>query len=223
LDLLFTNEAGKAVTLGDCADGRPVLLELGYFRCPMLCTLELNGLVAALQDLKPSAADTASVIFVSIDPSETPKMARAKKNTYMRLYGRKEAEPLWYFLTGSRQSIAKLSDEVGFRFVYDPASRQFAHPSGLVVMTADGRISRYFFGVDYVAKDLDSALRAAALRKTGGVVQQFILLCFHYDPIRGKYGALVLEAIRFASVLTLVGLAGGIWMAQRARRRKETA
>jgi protein SCO1/2 len=90
-------------------------------------------------------------------------------------------------------------------------------------MTADGRISRYFFGVDYVAKDLDSALRAAALRKTGGVVQQFILLCFHYDPIRGKYGALVLEAIRFASVLTLVGLAGGIWMAQRARRRKETA
>ena len=221
MDLRFTDETGKTTSLAECGGGRPVLLILGYYKCPMLCTLDLNGLIAALQDMKPQAADIASVLFVSIDPTEAPSLAAAKKASYMKLYARKEAEGQWHFLTGSAQSIQKLADAVGFRFVYDPASRQYAHPSGLIILTPEGRISRYFFGLDYPAKPLDDAIKQAAVERTGGVVEQFVYLCFHYSPIRGKYGAVILEAVRAGGVVTLAVLAGTIFFG--LRRGKEVA
>jgi protein SCO1 len=221
MNLRFTDETGRSATLADYADGRPVVLALGYYECPMLCTLELNSLVAALQDLKPRAADLASIIFVSINPAEGPALAAAKKASYMKLYARKEAARQWHFLTGSADNIKALADEAGFRYVYDPASRQFAHPSGLVILTPEGKISRYFFGLNYAANELDEAMKVAAARKTGGFVQQFVYLCFCYSPIHGKYGALIMSGVRVAGGLTLAGMAGMIWMAQ--RRRKEVA
>jgi len=217
----FVDSTGRKVTLADCADGKPVILALGYYRCPMLCTVELNGLVAALQDMTPEAADRAAVVFVSIDPNEKPGLAAAKKATYMKLYARKEAAPSWHFLTGPDLSITNLANEAGFRYVYDPSSRQFAHPSGLVILTPDGTISRYFFGVTFAAKDLAGALRLAEARRTGGVVQQFIYLCFCYDPIRGKYGPEIMTAVRAGGVLTLAGMGGLIWMCRAPRRKKE--
>jgi protein SCO1/2 len=217
----FVDEAGKRVTLADCADGKPTILVLGYYRCPMLCTVELNGMVAAMQDMTAEAADRAAVVFVSIDPNEKPGLAAAKKATYMKLYARKEAAPSWHFLTGSGSSITNLANEAGFRYVYDPSSRQFAHPSGLVILTPDGTISRYIFGVTFEAKDLASALRVAAARRTGGLAQQFIYLCFCYDPIRGKYGPEIMTAVRVGGVLTLAGMGGLIWMACPPRRKKE--
>lgn len=219
--LSFTNESGKSVTLADCAAGKPVVLVMGYYRCPMLCTLELNELVASLQDLKPAAADLASIIFVSIDPTETPSLAAAKKATYLKLYARKEAAANWHFLTGSESAIKTLASQAGYRFAYDPASRQYAHPSGLVILTPEGKISRYFFGISYAPKDLGAALRVAAAHRAGDVVRQFVYLCFHYDPIRGKYGAMIMTVVRLGGVVTLAGLAGLIWMAQRPRAGKE--
>ncbi|HEY3863504.1 MAG TPA: SCO family protein [Verrucomicrobiae bacterium] len=219
MTLRFADETGKSAALADCAAGRPVVLALGYYECPMLCTMELNGLVAAMQDLKPQAADRASVIFVSINPAEGANLAAAKKASYMKLYARKEAAGQWHFLTGPPDSIKRLADTVGFRYVYDPASRQFAHPSGLVVLTPEGRISRYLFGVNYAAKDLDNAIKLAAARQSGGMVQQFVYLCFYYSPIHGKYGAAIMTAVRAGGILTMAGLAGTIWAVQ--RRRKE--
>jgi protein SCO1/2 len=221
MSLSFTNESGKSVTLAGCAEGKPVVLALGYYHCPMLCTLELNELVASLQDLKPAAANLASIIFVSIDPTETPSLAAAKKAAYMKLYARKEAAANWHFLTGSESAIKTLAGHAGFRFAYDPASRQYAHPSGLVILTPEGKISRYFFGISYAAKDLGAALREASAHRTGDVVRQFVYLCFHYDPIRGKYGATIMAVVRLGGVATLAGLAGLIWMAGRPRGGKE--
>jgi protein SCO1/2 len=221
MSLAFTDETGKSVTLADCAAGKPVVLVMGYYRCPMLCTLELNGLVASLQDIKPAAANMASIIFVSVDPAETPALASAKRASYMKLYARKESAGSWHFLTGTQSSIATLADQAGFRFAYDAASRQYAHPSGLVILTPEGKISRYFFGVEYAAREVDQALREASAHRTGGVVRQFIFLCFHYNPIRGKYGSAIMATVRVGGLLTLAGLAGLIWMVQRPRKGKE--
>lgn len=221
MTLPFVDETGRDTTLQQCAAGKPVILELGYYRCPMLCTVELNGLVEAMQDMTAQAADKAAVVFVSVDPNEKPALAAAKKATYMKLYARAEAARDWHFLIGSKDAIAQLANQVGFRYAYDPASRQFAHPSGFVILTPDGVISRYFFGVTFAARDLDNALRGAEARRTGGVVQQFIYLCFCYDPIRGKYGPAIMDAMRAGGVLTLAGMGGFIWMARGPRARKE--
>jgi protein SCO1/2 len=218
LSLPFVDETGKTVTLGAELGGKPTILALGYYRCPMLCTLELNGLVASLQDLKPGSAP-ASVVFVSVDPTETPALAAAKKATYMKLYARRGAAADWHFLTGPKSSVDKLAEETGFRFAYDPASQQYAHPSGLIILTPEGKVSTYFFGINFVSRDLDAALRAAARHETKSPVQQFVYLCFHYNPIRGKYGAAIMDGVRIGGVATLAGLAGVIWQAQ---RRKET-
>jgi protein SCO1/2 len=197
------------------------MLVLGYYGCPMLCTLVLNGLTSSLQDLKPSVGDKFSVIFVSIDPSEFPSLAAAKKKSYLKLYGRKSSASGWHFLTGSKESIALLTEEVGYRYVYDPASKQFAHPSGIVILTPDGKVSRYFFGVNFVARELDQSLNEASSHKIGLEVRQFVYLCFHYNPIRGKYGALIMNVVRAAAGCTLVGLACLIFLPWRPSNAKE--
>jgi len=215
-DLLFRDETGKQIRLGDYFGKRPSVLILGYFGCPMLCTLVLNGAVSSFQDLKWTAGENFDVIYVSIDPNETPQLAAEKKKAYVRSYGRGKADG-WHFLTGDKNAIQKLADEVGFHFAWDPAIKQFAHPSGLVILTPDGKVSHYIFGVTYSAEDLNSALRDAGANKTGSPVGQFILLCFHYSPLTGKYGNLIMIAVRVSGIAMMIVLGAIIFKSTRQK------
>jgi protein SCO1/2 len=217
LDLNFLDEAGKQVQLGDYFGKKPVVLMLGYFECPMLCTLVLNGAVDGFQGLKWTVGEDFDVMFVSIDPKETPELATRKREMYFRSYGRGTIDG-WHFLSGDNNSIHQLADEVGFHYAYDPAIKQYAHPSGLIILTPDGKVSRYFFGVTYSAKELNTALRDAGGYKTGSPVQQLILLCFHYSPLTGKYANLTMFVVRAGGILTVVGMAAMIFMQPKRRK-----
>lgn len=204
--LRFRDETGKVVALGDYFGRRPVILVLGYYRCPMLCSLTLNGLIEAMQDIKLEVGRDFDILNVSIDPQESPALAIAKKNVYLKRYGRKDAAAGWHFLTGNEAEIRQLSNVAGFRYLYDPVSREYAHPSGLIILTPEARISHYMFGVTYSPSDLATNLRDAEARRVGSAVQQFFLLCFHYNPISGKYGAWIMSVVRFFGMATLAGL-----------------
>lgn len=206
LDLHFRDENGKDVRLAEYFSNKPVILVLGYYGCPMLCTLVLNGMVEGLQDMRWSIGKEYDVINVSIDPNETPALAANKKRSYLKRYGRPGAGAGWHFLTGNADAIQRLADEVGFRYAYDPASKEYAHPSGLVVLTPDGKISSYLFGVTFLPRDLYTSLDAASSRKIGTRIQDLILLCFHYRPITGRYGNLIMITVRVLGVATLLGL-----------------
>jgi protein SCO1 len=224
LDLPFRDENGNTVKLGDYLGKKPVILDLGYYRCPMLCTLVMNGMVECLQDLKMDIGKQFDVISVSIDPKETPALARDKKKTYLKRYGRDGAAAGWHFLTGDQPSIKALTAEVGFRYRYDPVIKQFAHPSGFIVLTPAGKVARYFFGIDYRPKEVDRALQKAGRNQTGSAVQQLILLCFHYSPLKGKYGNLIMAIVRASGVLTMIVLCGVVLLVtQRKRRRQREA
>ncbi len=215
-NLTFQDANKRTVSLGEMRNGMPTLLVLGYYHCPMLCTLINDGLIESLQELRFDVGKDFNVINVSIDPNETPEVAAAKKKEYLKRYGRTGAENGWRFLTGDQQSIVQLTNEAGFRYAYDPGSREYAHPSGFLVLTPAGRISRYFFGVNYDPKELRSAIIAASNGQNGSVIKQLILLCYHYNPITGKYGALVLTVLRVLSVGTVLALGG--WIAWLCRR-----
>jgi len=215
--LTFRDEAGKQIQLGDCFGKRPIVLMLGYYGCPMLCTLTLNGATESFRGLKQNVGEQFDVFFVSIDPTETPSLAAERKKNYLRDYGHRGNPNGWHFLTGDKTSIRALADEVGFRFAYDSALKQFAHPSGFVVLTPDGKVSHYFFGVTFSPKELDLALREAGEKKIGSPIEQFILLCFHYAPPTGKYGNLAMGIVRGGGIGTVVAL--GIFFV-RANRRK---
>ena len=218
-DLVFCDETGRPIQIGNYFDQRPIVLILGYYGCPMLCTLVLNGAISTFQDLKWSVGKNFDVIFVSIDPDETPPLAAEKRKNYLRSYGRGKPDG-WHFLTGDKSSIQKIADEVGYHFAYDPAIKQFAHPSGLVILTPDGKISRYLFGVTYSAKELNSALHEAGSRKIGSRVEQFILLCFHYAPITGKYGNLIMIAVRACGLATMIALGTIVFRETRQKPEK---
>jgi protein SCO1/2 len=217
-DLIFHDESGKLVRIGGYFDKRPVVLILGYYRCPMLCTLVLNGAMDSFRDLKWNIGSQFDVIYVSIDPQEKSSLAAEKKATYLRVYGRKGADNGWHFLTtattppqiGDMQpedkSVQTLADEIGFRFAYDGSLKQFAHPSGFVVLTPDGKVTHYFFGVTFSPDEVDAALRAAAAKKIGSPVQEFILLCCQYSPFHGKYGNLVMGIVRAGGIATVIAL-----------------
>jgi len=217
-DLRFRDENGHDVRIGDYLGKKPVVLVLGYYQCPMLCTLTLNGLVQAMEDMKWSVGREFDIINVSIDPHETPALALAKKKNYLRSYGRSGADAGWHFLTGDESAIRELTGEAGFKYVYDPASKQYAHPSGVVILTPQGKISQYLFGVTFHASDLFAALRNASGEKVGSPIQRLVLLCFHYNPISGKYGAAIMLTIRILAALTLIGLA---WLIVALSRRKK--
>ncbi len=214
--LTFQDSDRRTVALGDLRNTKPTVLVLGYYHCPMLCTLINDGLIEALQELRFNAGRDYNVINVSIDPHETPAVAAVKKKEYLKRYGRPGAESGWHFLTGNEQSIAQLANEAGFRFKLDPVSNEFAHPSGFIVLTPEGKISRYFFGVNFDPKELRSALIAASNGQSGSVIHELILLCSHYNPITGKYGALVLNVLRVLSVLTVLAMAW--WIVSLCRR-----
>jgi protein SCO1/2 len=218
--LPFRDETGRDVHLSDYFAQKPVVLVMGYYECPMLCTLVLNGFLESAADLKWSIGRDFEVLDVSINPAETPSLAAAKKRSYLKCYGRSGAADGWHFLTGNDAAIRQLSGEVGFRYAYEPASKQYAHPSGLIILTPSGKISGYLFGVSYASKDLYAALQRASSHQIGSPLQQFILLCFHYNPITGKYSSAIIGVLRLLSFGTVVGLAFLlVALARRSRAR----
>lgn len=223
LDLPFVDEAGRPVTIGSYFGETPVVLVLAYYECPMLCTLVLNGLVRAMRAINFDLGDEYRVVTVSIDPGEAPQLAAAKRKEYLKTYDREGTEDGWAFLTGKEADIHKLADAVGFRYKYDPETDQYAHAAAIMVATPEGRLARYFYGVEYPPKDLRLGLMEASERKIGSPVDQVLLFCFHYDPLTGKYGLAIMKVIQIAGVLTVVGIAIFLISALRADRRKKLA
>ena len=216
-DVMFRDESGQVVSLGNYFGSKPTLLVLGYSRCPMLCSFINTGLIAALQELRLDVGKDFNVLDVSIDPKETPGAAATKKNVYIKRYGRPGAATGWHSLTGDTAAIAQVTNQAGFRFAYDPQTKEFAHPSGFIVLTPEGKISRYFFGVNFDPKELRAALLAASANENGSIVRQIVLLCYHYNPITGKYGATILNVLRACGIATVLGLIAFILVAGRDR------
>jgi len=215
-DLVFRDQNDQPFRLGDHFGKQPTILVLGYYRCPMLCSLINDGLIHALQELPLNVGRDFQVINVTIDPAETPTVAAQKKSEYLHQYGRRGAPEGWHFLVGDKGSIAQLADQAGFRYAYDPQTHQYAHPSGVIVLTPKGKISRYVFGVRLDAKELHDAIVAAKEEKSSSVISQVFLLCYHYNPITGRYGGLVLATLRVASLGFLAAIAW--WIFSMARR-----
>jgi protein SCO1/2 len=207
LDLHFRDETGRDVRLGDFFTTKAVIITPVYYGCPMLCTQILNGLVSGLKPVNFNAGQQYEVVAVSFDPSETPDLALKKKDNYVKRYGRAGSERGFHFLTGDEPAIKTLTAALGFRYTYDPKSKQFAHASGLMIATPDGRISRYLYGVDYAPRDLRLALVEASERKIGSPVDELLLFCYHYDPATGKYGTVVVNFLRLTSAATVLGIA----------------
>ncbi len=206
LDLMFKDEGGRAVPLSTYfKPGKPVILALVYYRCPMLCTQILNGLAGSLKAISLNPGKDFEVVAVSFDPKDTPETAASKKQTYMHRYGRPNTANGWHLLTGDEANIKALTDTVGFHYKYDAATDQFAHASGIMILTPEGRLSRYFYGVEYQPGDVRLGLVEASQNKIGSTVDQILLFCYHYDPATGKYGAAAMNLVRFAGAsFTLV-------------------
>jgi len=215
-DLPFTDESGRAVRLGDYFGRKPVVLALVYYECPMLCTQVLNGLESALRVLTESVGREFDVVTVSFDPRESFVLAAGKKKAYLERYGRPEAERGWHFLTGSQASIDALTNAAGFHYTWDEASQQFAHASGIVVTTPEGRLSRYFLGIDYSPRDVKFALMESSFGKIGTLADQLLLYCYHYDPAKGNYGFVAMRAVRIGGAATLLALAGFVFVSIRS-------
>ncbi|HVN81644.1 MAG TPA: SCO family protein [Terriglobia bacterium] len=206
LDLEFRNEDGQPVRLGTFLGKRPVVLSLVYFQCPMLCTQVLNGLASSLVVLSFDVGKQFDVVTVSFDPADTPELAAAKKENYLRRYRRPGAAQGWHFLTGDESSIKTLTQAVGFHYAFDSKSKQFAHPSGIMILTPQGRIARYFYGIEYAPRDLRLGLVEASEYRIGSPADQILLFCYHYDPSAGKYSVVVLRILKLAAALTLLVL-----------------
>ncbi len=206
LDLPFRDETGRTVTLREYVQGKPVLLVPAYYECPMLCTLVLNGVVSALRALPFDIGKEFRVVTLSFNPHETSALAAAKKATYLEQYRRPGAAEGWHFLVGDESSIRPFMQAIGFRYAWDDVAQQYAHASGLVVLTPGGRLSHYFFGVEFAPRDLRLALVEASHEQIGSLVDQLLLFCFHYDPATGRYSRVALNAVRAGGALTLLAL-----------------
>ena len=204
LDALFADEAGRPVRLGQYFGRRPVLLVLAYYNCPMLCTQVFNGLVSALRVLTFDAGKDFEVVAVSFDPRDRPPDGAAKKKAYVDEYRRPGAEAGWHFLTGGAGSIERVTQAAGFRYKYDESTGQFAHAAAIYVATPDGKLSRYFYGIEYAPRDLRLAMVEASEGRIGSVVDQILLFCFHYDPKMGRYSAAILSIVRFGGVAAVI-------------------
>jgi len=219
LDLMFRDETGKVVRLREYfGRKKPVVLDFVYYRCPMLCPIVLEGTTEALTNLKYDIGKEFDVLTVSIDPRDTPEDAARMKEKTIKRYGRLDSASGWHFLTAHETSIRQLADAVGFQFAYDPKMDQFAHGAALFVLTPDGRTSRYFFGFEYKPRDLRLAIFEASEGKIGSVVDQVLLLCFHYDPKIGKYSRDAMIFARAGGVTTMLALGGFIFVMLRKER-----
>ncbi len=208
LDLPFTDDAGQAVTLGKYFGGkRPVILALVYYECPMLCTQVLNGLVTSVGVLNFQVGREFDVVAVSFNPKEGPGLAAQKKAAYVERYGRPDSADGWHFLTGTQASIDALTKAVGFRYAYDEKIGQYAHGAGIEVLTPHGVLSKYFYGIEFSARDLRLGLIEASNERIGTPIDDVLLLCYHYDPATGKYGAAVLGLVRAGGIATMLAFA----------------
>jgi protein SCO1/2 len=215
LDLPFKDEAGRSVKLGDYFGRKPVVLAFVYYECPMLCTQVLNGLESALRVINESIGQEFDVVTVSFDPRESPVLAAGKKKAYLERYQRSSAEQGWHFLTGEQASIDALTRAAGFSFYWDEQTQQFAHASGIVVATPAGKLSRYFFGIDYSPRDVKFALIESSHEKIGSLAERLLLYCYHYDPATGNYGFVAMRAVQLGGAVTLVALFGFIFVSIR--------
>jgi protein SCO1 len=210
LNLMFRDEHGKPVELAQFFGSKPVILTLVYYNCPMLCTQVLNGLDRSLETLPMEIGKDFNVVTVSIDPTDRPVAAEAKQAMYAGMYQRAGAQYGWHFLTGDEPQIKQLANAVGFRYAYDPDSKQYAHASAIMLLTPSGKISRYFYGVSYPERDLRLGLVEASQGKIGTAADQILLFCYHYDPHTGKYGLLISRVLQLGGILTV--LIGGIFL-----------
>jgi protein SCO1/2 len=220
LDLAFRDEAGRAVTLGQYFGKRPVILSLAYYRCPMLCSQVQDGLAGVLRVLDFKPGQDFEVVTVSFDPHDTPQTAADEKQKVLARYPRPGAEQGWHFLTGDPASITALTKAVGFGYAYIPQTGQFAHASGIMVLTPEGKLAQYFYGVEYPARDLRLALVQSSQNKIGNVVDQVLLYCYHYDPNTGRYGALTMRILRVGALLTLLLLGTFVGLMIRSEHRR---
>jgi protein SCO1/2 len=219
LDLMFRDEGGKVVRLRNYFRGKPMLINFMYYRCPMLCSMVMEGLSSTLTELKFDAGKEFDVITVSIDPRDMPQQAAAKKDKYIKRYGRLGAANGWHFLTGHDSSIRALTNAVGFHYAYDPQHDQFAHGTVLIVSTPQGKISRYLYGFEYKPRDVRLALVEASANKIGSASDQLLLLCYHYDPATGKYSRSAMNFVRAGGIATVITLASFVIIMIRKERR----
>lgn len=220
-DLPFQNSAGESVKLGDYLGEKPLVLIPVYYECPMLCSLVLNGFLETVQRLKFRIGEDFNVLTFSFDPGETPELAAAKKESYLKAYGRPVEKPsAWEFLTGSEKSIQELTSAIGFEYAYDPERDEYAHGAVFMVLTPDGTLSRYLAGLSVAPRDLRLALVESADRKIGTWKDIALLTCFHYNPLTGKYAFLIENVLRAACVLTVIILFGFIFMSLKKERHR---
>lgn len=206
LDLLFRDETGSGVRLGQYFGQKPVILVLAYYDCPMLCTMVLNGLLHSLKELKLNVGQQFEVVTISFDPTEKPSLAAAKKAIYVGLYDRPGAAAGWHFLTGDEPSIHQLAQAVGFHYNYDPQTRQYVHATGIMVLSPQGRLARYFYGIQYPAGNLRLGLVEASHGKIGSPVDEVLLYCSQYDPATGKYSVIISHVLKIAALVTILSL-----------------
>ncbi len=219
LDVIFRDETGREVRLGEYFNhGKPVILSFVYYECPMLCNQVLNGLAGSLKTLSFNVGTEFEVVTVSFDPRETPQLAAAKKDSYMARYNRAGAEKGWHFLTGDQKSISALTQAAGFRYAYDEKNQQFAHASAVMLTTPEGRMARYFYGIEYAPKELRLGIVEASANKVGSPVDQLLLYCYHYDPASGKYGLAIMNIVKLAGAITVIGIVLLIFLLSRQRR-----
>lgn len=217
-ELVFRDENGKPVRLGDYFGKKPVVLSLVYFNCPALCTEVLNGELRTMKAITLDLGKDFDAITVSFEPKDTPELAKAKRDIYAGQYGRPAARENWHFLTGERASIDALTQAAGFHYAYDSASRQYAHAAAILILTPHGRIARYFYGVQYPARDFRLGLVEASEGKIGTPTDRALLYCYQYDPVTGKYGLVVMNVVRAGGALTVLVL--GIFMFVMFRRER---
>ena len=218
LDAQFRDEDGKTVTLGSFYGSKPVVLAFVYYTCPMLCTQVLNAMTATISTLSLDAGKDFELVLVSFDPREMPEQAAAKKAEYVHRYKRAGAEAGWHFLTGDQSEITRVTRAAGFRYTWDEQTQQFAHPTGIIITTPDGRLARYLFGIEYGPRDVTLALVEASEGKVGSVVDSLLLFCYHYDPMTGRYGVYVMRTLRVAGVATVLLI--GTYIVVMVRREK---
>jgi protein SCO1/2 len=210
LDLTFRDETGREVPLRQYFGRKPVLLTLVYYECPSLCGLVLQGLLKSLRVLNYTPGEQFEIVTVSISPHETPELAAEKKLNFLKEYGRLDAARGWHFLTGEEEPIRRLADAVGFRYVYDPKTKQYAHAAGIMLLTPEGKIARYFYGIEYSPRDLRMGIIDASQGKVGSPVEKVILFCFQYDPTTGKYSLAIIRVVQLGGILTVLILGGYI-------------
>ena len=219
LDLAFVDETGRDVRLGEYFGKRPVILALVYYECPMLCTQVLNGLVGSLGVLTFDVGREFDVVAVSINPREGPGLAAQKKAAYLDRYQRPHTAAGWHFLTGKEENIRRLADAVGFRYAYDETIKQYAHGAGIEVLTPRGVLSKYFYGIEFSPRDIKFGVMEASEDRIGTVIENALLLCYHYDPTTGKYGATALQAVRIGGVATLLAIVSFVFVSLRRERQ----